>query len=194
MVRPGWNSGLWTPSPARSPHSRGAICGALGSGAQVMVVTALAQLSSLSEPLAPELGSRPPRRPHPVPATPARGLASRAARPHRPALEVVVEGLVQQVLLAAARGAHEAEVDVVVGTREPLAAGGHGDGVGGHGGAQRGPRGAGAASTGSLGAPVRGPPPLAHPARQLPASERPRPLPPPPPPARPAPGPALPEL
>ena len=54
------------------------------------------------------------------------------------------------LLLAAARGAHEAQVDVVVGAREPLAAGGHGDGVGGHGKGQRGPRGAGAVSTGSL--------------------------------------------
>ena len=65
---------------------------------------------------------------------------SPAALPHRAALEVVVEGLVQQVLLAAARGAHEAEVDVVVGASEPLAAGGHGDRVGGHGGGPRAPR------------------------------------------------------
>lgn len=36
------------------------------------------------------------------------------------------------MLLATARRANEAEVDVVVGAREPLAAGGHGDRVGGH--------------------------------------------------------------
>lgn len=85
-------------------------------------------LTTPTGPGRPPPRSRPPRRgpgcPQPVPA----------ACPHRAALKVVVEGLVQQVLLAAARRAHEAEVDVVVGASEPLAAGGHGDRVGGHGG------------------------------------------------------------
>lgn len=76
-------------------------------------------------------GSFCPAPPSPRPPAPA------APPAHRAALEVVVESLVQQVLLAAARGAHEAEVDVVVGAGEPLAAGGHGDRVGGHGGGQR---------------------------------------------------------
>lgn len=65
------------------------------------------------------------------PSSPAQFLVP-SAHPHRASLEVIVEGLVQQVLLAAARRANEAEVDVVVGAREPLAAGGHSDRVGGH--------------------------------------------------------------
>lgn len=52
---------------------------------------------------------------------------------HRAALEVVVEGLVQEVPLAAARRALQGQVHVVVGAREPLAARGHRDGVGRHG-------------------------------------------------------------
>lgn len=37
------------------------------------------------------------------------------------------------MLLTAARRANEAEVNVVVGAREPLATGGYGDSVGRHG-------------------------------------------------------------
>jgi len=51
----------------------------------------------------------------------------------RAALEVVVEGFVQEVPLAAARSALQAQVHVVVGAREPLAARSHGNGVGRHG-------------------------------------------------------------
>lgn len=65
------------------------------------------------------------------PSSPAQFLVP-SAHPHRSSLEVIVEGLVQQVFLAAARRANETEVDVVVGAREPLAAGGHSDRVGGH--------------------------------------------------------------
>lgn len=131
------------------------------------------------------------------PPGPGRPQPAPAARTHRATLEVVVEGLVQQVLLAAARGAHEAEVDVVVGASEPLAAGGHGDGVGGHGGGKRAPRAVGAASVRSFracplaSAPSRPgcfflPPPGPGPRLRPPAPPRPSPA---PPTARPRPGP-----
>lgn len=76
-------------------------------------------------------------------------LPSLAAHSHRATLKVVVEGFVQQVLLAAAGGAHEAEVDVVISASKPLAAGSHRNCVGGHGGG-RAPRAMGSRSSCSL--------------------------------------------
>lgn len=52
---------------------------------------------------------------------------------HRAALEVVVEGFVQEVPLAAACRALQAQIHVVVSAREPLGARGHRDRVGRHG-------------------------------------------------------------
>lgn len=97
-----------------------------------------ALLTSPRKTSSPNLGPSCPdgswTSPHSAPAAQPIG----DTRPHRAALEVIVERLVQQVLLAAARGAHEAKVDIVVGARKPLAAGGHSDGIGGHSGGQRG--------------------------------------------------------
>lgn len=123
----------------RVPHYPTITCpdpgdsGNSASGSQVRshsLLGAMGQDSNASPP-------HPPPRPAPACLSPPPALCSQPSVPsapsHRATLEVIVESLVKQMLLTAACRTNEAEVNVVVGAREPLAAGGYGDGVGRHG-------------------------------------------------------------